>query len=467
MKIIILAGGGGTRLFPLSRTSFPKQFLKLNTDTSLLGATIKRFENLVSPEDIIIVTNSEHLFYVKGDLKEINAQKAHVLLEPTGRNTAPAIALALSYCKDNLNCSDDEIMFVSPADHIIKNTENFEKSFIEAEKLAHQSFIATFGVIPCKPETGFGYIKAGDKIGTGFLAEEFREKPDLKTAQEYLASGNYYWNSGMFCFSAGTMKAELAKHAPQIAELLDNTYCDTLKNFEKMPSISIDYAVAEKSDKMALIPLASDWNDVGSWDAIYNLAEKDENGNAVIGDCVTEGCKNSLFLGRERMITGIDLEDLLVIETDDVIMVAKRGHSQKVKEIVEKLKKEGRKEAKEHLTVHRPWGSYSILGEGPDYKIKRIIVTPEAALSLQMHYHRSEHWVVIEGTAKPTVNDEIKMVHTGESLFIPMSVKHRLENPGKIPLKIIEVQNGSYLEEDDIVRFDDIYSRCSDEERSK
>ena len=460
MKIAILAGGGGTRLFPLSRTSYPKQFLKLDGEYSLLAQTVRRFFEIVPPEDILVITNAQHFHNVKSDLAQAGASNAKILLEPVGRNTAPAIALAAIYCKAELKANDDEVIFVAPADHVIKDLDYFTSIAQKGASLASKGYIVTFGIRPIKPETGFGYIQSGAPVENGFFVKSFKEKPDEETAAAYLKSGDYYWNSGMFACRMDTFRNELRRYAENIYNFMDKPYAEVLENFADMPNISIDYALAEKSDKVALIPYDGDWSDVGSWDAIYDLAVKNNFGNAVMGDCITVDCKNSLFLGKNRMIAGVGLEDTIVVETDDAILVTKRGESQKVKEIVDILKKQGRKEASEHLTVNRPWGNYTILGEGSNYKMKRIVVNPGSAISLQLHYHRSEHWVVIEGTAKVTLSDSIKMVHTGESVFIPASAKHRLENPGKIPLKIIEVQNGSYLEEDDIVRFEDSYGRC-------
>jgi mannose-1-phosphate guanylyltransferase/mannose-6-phosphate isomerase len=456
LKIIILAGGGGTRLFPLSRTCFPKQFLKLDGEKSLLGQTLTRFLPVAKAEDMVIVTNREYIHHVQSELIAYRLQGIHILLEPVGRNTAPAIALAVQYCRDEMGASDDEVMFITPSDHIIRKSDLFIKAVRQSEQVAKEQRIVTFGIIPNLPETGYGYIEAGDAYGDGYSVKSFKEKPDEETARKYLAIGRYYWNSGMFAFTVGHIMAELQLHQPEIYALLMQGYAGALENFTDMPNISIDYAVAEKSDQVVTIPLTAYWNDIGSWDAIYDILDKDESGNAVKGDCITLDCMNTLIWGRDRLIAGIGLEDLLVVETDDVIIVAKRGESQKVKDLVGELKQRGRKEADEHTTMYRPWGSSAILGEGPGYKMKKVIVNPGQSLTLQMHYHRSEHWIVTGGTAKVTLGDEIKMVHENESVFIPMSTKHRLENPGRIPLEIIEVQNGKYLEEDDIVRFDDV-----------
>ena len=459
MKIIILAGGGGTRLFPLSRTCFPKQFMKLGVEQSLLAQTVTRFMPVAKVADMVIVTNQEYIHHVKAELAACGAMCAHILLEPVGRNTAPAIALAARYCIDELGAGEDEVMFVTPSDHIIRQSDLFLQAVGQAEEMAQQESIVTFGIKANKPEIGYGYIEAGAACGSGFMVKSFKEKPDQVTAEEYVAAGSYYWNSGIYAFTIGHFMQELRTYQPEVYQLAGQSYADTLAQFAVMPNISIDYAIAEKSTKVVTIPLVDYWNDIGSWDAIYDVLDKDKDGNAVKGDCIPLDCTNTLMLGRSRLIAGIGLEDLLVVETDDVIVVAKKGESQKVKELVGELKNRGRREADEHTTMYRPWGSYTVLGEGPGYKMKKIMVSSGQRLSLQMHYHRSEHWIVIGGTAKVTVGDDVKMVHENESVFIPMSIKHCLENPGRIPLEIIEVQNGKYLEEDDIVRFDDVYGR--------
>lgn len=459
MKVVILAGGGGTRLFPLSRQGYPKQFLKIGDEASLLAQTIQRFLPVAAAADLVIVTNKEYLHHVQAELKACDIEDAHIILEPVARNTAPAIALAARYCIEKLGASDDEVIFVTPADHIIQPVDVFCKSVKIAADMAAQGKIVTFGIKPDKPETGYGYIQAGAVCGAGFKVDSFKEKPNADMAGKYVQAGNYYWNSGLFGFTIGCLQAELKMYAPEIAALSTKPWAVVIENFAEMPNISIDYAVAERSKEVITIPLTAYWNDIGSWDAIYDVMKKDEKGNAVEGDCLLLDSANSLVLGRSRLMVGIGLEDLLVVETDDVILVAKKGESQKVKDVVTELKRQGRTEADVPTTVHRPWGSYTVLGEGPGYKMKKIVVAPGGRLSLQMHYHRSEHWIVTGGSAKVTIGEENKMIHENESVFIPMSTKHRLENPGRIPLEIIEVQNGKYLEEDDIVRFDDIYGR--------
>ena len=459
MKVIILAGGGGSRLFPLSRTRFPKQFLKLSGDKSLLAQTIERFSELVKPSDMVIVTNQEYVHHVKTELIASNAQEAHILLEPVARNTAPAIALAARYCVDRLGCGLDEVMVVTPSDHIIRSTEMFTANLRQALGLAKMNKIVTLGVKPDSPETGYGYIQVGKPLGDGFNVESFHEKPDRATAEAYLANGSFYWNSGMLVFAVGCLMNELRLYQPEIYTLTDSLLDTMTEDFAEMPNISIDYAVVEKSRQVVMLPLTTDWSDIGSWDAIYNVLDKDADGNALQGDCMPIDCSNTLILGHSRLIAGIGLEDLLVVETDDVIVVAKKGESQKVKDLVIELAAQGRVEADEHTTVYRPWGRFTVLCSGPGYKMKKIVVNPGQVLSLQMHYHRSEHWIVIGGTAKVTIGETEQMVHETESVFVPQTANHRLENPGRLPLEIFEVQNGGYLGEDDIVRFEDMYGR--------
>ena len=466
MKALILAGGAGTRLWPASRETYPKQFLKLNGKKSLLQQTVERVLKILSPEDIILLTNEQYKFHVLAELNGIfETLTDKILLEPARRNTAPAIALGMKYCLERLSVEPSEVLLVCPSDHIIRPVEKFVEYVRLAEKVAKQGYLIVFGIKPLYPETGFGYIKiTGEDQGGYSLVEKFTEKPILEIAKRFLSEGNYFWNSGMFAFTIETMIEELRLYAPEIYQLFDQPLDDMIANFHKMPDISIDYAVMEKSKRGVVIPMDIYWSDIGSWDSLYDVLEKDEKGNAILGNALTKDTENSLIIGgNKRLIATVDLKDLIVIETDDALLIAKRGSAQKVKHIVEELKAQNRVEALEHKTVYRPWGEYTVLEEGPRYKIKRIVVKPGAKLSLQIHYHRSEHWVVVKGTAKVTIGDKVMYVHENESAYVPKSTPHRLENPGKVPLEIIEVQNGEYVGEDDIIRLDDIYGRELDQ----
>ncbi len=467
MKALILAGGSGTRLWPLSRKNYPKQFLKLHGSTSLLQDTVQRLLTAFQPHDIVVMTNSDYKFHVLSDLEAALPETYgswNVLLEPTGRNTAPAIALGIKYCLGRLGCGEDEVVFVSPSDHVIRPSEKFTDYVRRAERIARAGPIVTFGIRPVRPETGYGYIKTGERRSIDedcecFTVEHFTEKPDSETALRYLRDGTYLWNSGMFAFRIETMLQEFERHAPEIRRMLDLTLDNLLAQFHRFPDISIDYAVAEKSDRIVVLPLDLYWNDIGSWDSLYELTEKDEWGNVKIGDIMAIDTRDTLVMSNRRLISTIGLDECLIVDTDDALLIAKRGETQRVKDIVQALITAQRKEASEHVTTYRPWGSYTILEEGERYKIKRIVVHPGARLSLQKHYHRSEHWVVIRGAAKVTIADRESIIHENESVYVPKSTLHRLENPGKVPLEIIEVQNGEYVGEDDIVRVEDIYGR--------
>ena len=463
MKAIILAGGGGSRLFPLSRTDFPKQFLKIAGQESLLVQTIKRFLPVVEPKDLVIVTNNDYYYFVKTELESCNAEEASIVCEPVGRNTAPAIALSMKYCEEKLGAQAGEVLFVTPSDHLVNPTDEFAQIVRVAEEVAESGSIVTLGVKPDKPETGYGYIQAGTKNGKAYIVDSFKEKPDVDTAKAYLQAGNYYWNAGMFAFTIDSMQKELTKHQPDIMEQYAKPYEEMLKDFPLMTNTSIDYAVAEKSDIVSVLPLTVNWNDIGSWDAIAEVLDKDSCQNIVDGDAYAIDCKNTMILGNGKLVAGIGLEDLNIIDTPDAILITKKGDSQKVKHLVDQLKSECRKEVTENLTTFRPWGSCTILSAGDGYKVKKIVVKPGHKLSLQLHYHRSEHWTVISGTGKLTLDDKVVFFKENESTYIPIATKHRLENPGQIPLEIIEVQNGKYLGEDDIVRFDDIYGRPAED----
>lgn len=456
MKIVILAGGSGTRLWPVSRKAFPKQFLHFGDKHSLLQKTILRFPN---PADILIVTGQEYYHLVKSQVMEIApGLEKQILVEPERKNTAPAIALAVKYLQEKMGMKDEECFLVSSSDHLISPVETFIAAARTAEKEAKKGKHVTFGIRPNKPETGYGYIKSA---GTGISPVlKFVEKPDHETAKKYLLSGDYLWNSGIFVFQTGAFVKELYIHCPGVGKNLSLTFEELIQNFSDMPEISIDYALLEKSPSCTVIPLDVSWSDVGSWDSVYEMLDKDENQNAKIGNVLDIDTKNCLIVGEKRLISTVGIEDMLIIETEDALFLGKRGESQRVKNLVEELKKRSSRESEEHLTTHRPWGKYAILGEGERYKIKRIVVEPKQRLSLQRHYHRSEHWVVVQGTAKVTVDDKEMLLHENESVYIPKSAMHRLENPGKVNLELIEVQVGEYVGEDDIVRFDDVYGRA-------
>lgn len=456
MKVVILAGGGGTRLFPLSRKCRPKQFLALQDDESLLAGTVKRFLGMASPEDIILVTGKDYLHHVKSELAAAGASAAHIVLESEPRNTAPAIALAAQYAVDVLGAGEDEVLFISPSDHLIRPAALFERAVQQAVAAASHGQMVLFGIRPSRPETGFGYIEAGVAEGDGFSIQAFKEKPDEATARRYVASGTHYWNAGMFSFTIGAYRGELQQYAPEIAAGMEQGFTEMERGFAKLPNISIDYAIAEKSKKGMVLPLQVEWNDVGSWDAIYDVLPKDAAGNALQGDCVPLDCQDSLLLGRSRLIAGIGLRDIMVVETDDVILVAQKGESQKVKELVDMLKKQGRKEADQHTTMYYPWGNASLLGEGKGYRMRKLVLEPEGELPPRRHYHRSVHWVVTRGTAEVAIGEKMQMVLSNESIFIPMTTFYRLRNPGKVELVIIEVQNGQYLGEDDVELLDDL-----------
>jgi mannose-1-phosphate guanylyltransferase/mannose-6-phosphate isomerase len=453
VKIIILAGGSGTRLWPISRGSFPKQFLKLGDELSLLQKTVKRFWGAFDLKDLLILTNQECYHLVKSQITFLDPGfEKRILVEPARKNTAPAIAYALKYLQECEQVASSTVVLISPSDHLITPEKAFLETLPKAELAAVEGSLVTFGVRPNKAETGYGYIEVeNDKVA------RFIEKPTVEKAEEYLAAGNYLWNSGMFAFSIATFWQELHQHALPIFELMQSSFSEI--EFSLMPEISIDYAIMEASKNLAVIPLHLTWSDIGSWDSVFDMMKKDENQNVKIGNVYDVDTKNSLIYGGKRLISTIGLEDVIIIETEDALFLGKKGNSQAVKKIVEELKRQGKKESFEHRTIQRPWGSYTILEEGPRYKVKRITVEPHQRLSLQWHHHRSEHWVVIKGRAKVTIGDKEQMIEENQSIYVPKKGIHRLENPTDSPLELIEVQVGEYVGEDDIVRVEDVYGR--------
>lgn len=460
---VILSGGSGTRLWPLSREAYPKQFLSLAGELTMLQATWKRVAPIAARGPLVIA-NEEHRFVAAEQLQQVGAEPAAIILEPVGRNTAPAIAVAaLEATRDG----GDALLLVLPSDHVINNETAFRSAVQAAAAAAEAGKLVTFGIVPTGPETGYGYIKAAD--GQGLRAvERFVEKPDLGTATRYVSSGQYYWNSGMFLFKASRYLQELERFQPamlagsrqawqQARRDADFTRLDK-EAFTAVPSDSIDYAVMEKTADAVVIPLDSGWNDVGSWTALRDVSQQDGDGNAHQGDVIAIDCRNT-YAYAQRLVALVGLDDVVVVETDDAVLVGKADRMQDVKTVVAQLKAEGRSEATWHRKVYRPWGAYDSIDNGERFQVKRITVKPGGTLSLQMHHHRAEHWIVVSGTAEVTRGDEVILLSENQSTYIPLGVTHRLRNPGKLPLELIEVQSGSYLGEDDIVRFEDTYGR--------
>lgn len=463
---VVLSGGTGTRLWPASREGHPKPFIKLADGETLIQKTYARVKRLGS--EVLTVTNRDYYFMSRDEQVQIGVPGGF-LLEPFGRNTAPAIALAAKYVEANRGA--DALMLVLAADHLIADQPKFAAAVNDAAALANQGYLVTFGIVPSAPETGFGYIEQGDVLGKGHRVARFVEKPDLEKAQAYVASGRYLWNSGMFCFKAGVFLQEIQKIAPDVCAAVDACWAAMQPHsaagmneipadlFNQVPDISVDYAVMEKSDKVAVVPGNFGWSDIGSWTAIRDLVEPDEDQNRAIGEAVFVETSNTFVQSEGRLVAAVGIHDLMIIDTADALLVAHPDKAQDVKKVVARLKADNHDTFKLHRTVARPWGAYTVLEEAPGFKIKRIEVKPNGSLSLQMHHHRSEHWVVVQGTAKITNGDEEVLVQANESTYIPAGQKHRLENPGKIPCVLIEVQCGSYLGEDDIVRFQDKYGR--------
>ena len=463
---VILSGGSGTRLWPLSRKHYPKQFLPLVSSHTMVQETILRLSGIKGIKAPIAVCNEDHRFMMAEQLWDIDATPAAIILEPIGRNTAPAVAMAALTA-----ASEDDVLLILPADHVITNLPAFHQAIAEAKKLAKKGFLVTFGVVPTEPETGYGYIKRDTvEHGDAYGVASFVEKPDLETAKAYLESGAYYWNSGMFAFKAESFLKELEKYNPTMLESckqalknakVDSDFIRLDKDiFSTCPADSIDYAVMEKTDKAVVIPLEAGWNDVGSWSALWDVREKDTFGNAINGDVFTIDTKNSLIHAHSKMVAVIGVENLVVVETSDALLISSKDRVQDVKEIVRQLTEQKRSEAEVHRKAYRPWGHYDLVDSGERHKTKRIVVNPGAKLSLQKHHHRAEHWVVVRGTALITKGEEKLLITENESTYIPLGIVHCLENPGVIPLEIVEVQSGSYLGEDDIVRLDDQYGRA-------
>lgn len=473
---VILAGGSGNRLWPLSRQNLPKQFLALDGGASLLQTTIGRLSPMIEKENVLIVTQETH---AKGEAYHA-LLPYQALYEPVGRNTAPAIALAAAYLTAN---GADPVMVVLPADHIINDEEQFRSHLEAAVHAAKEGRLITFGIKPTRPDTGFGYIKAhrccslenderGEASGKNavYAVERFTEKPDISTAEAFLEDGSYYWNSGMFAWRASVIMAEIRHHLPEVHRIVQAILAESRggktfqqavnKHFAEMPAISIDYGVLEKSNRVSVIPCHIGWNDVGSWQAVHEISPKDIDKNALQGNVIALNCRNSLIRADKRLVAAIGVEDLCVIETPDAVLISKNNQSQRVREVVEVLQQKGAAEYVCHTKVNRPWGSYTVLEEdAAGFKIKRIEIAPGARLSLQSHVHRSEHWVVVSGTATVTNGDKVITVSRNQSTYIPIGTKHRLENLGIEPLHIVEIQVGDYVGEDDIIRHEDNYGR--------
>ena len=471
---VILSGGSGTRLWPLSRASYPKQFLPITDQKTLFQLTLERVSNLnhslINFQSPIIVTNEAHRFIVAEQLRQQNVL-AKIVLEPVAKNTAPAIAaaaeLALSY-------GEDPVLLILAADHVIQDQAAFNESIAAGLVAAEAGQLVTFGVIPHSPETGYGYIKASESVDQtappkAYNIEKFVEKPNLETAQQYVSEGSYLWNSGMFMFKASVYLAELNKFQPAIVDAVKKSVTNTKHDldflrlektsFEQSPDDSIDYAVMEKTDRAVVIPLNAKWSDVGAWNSVWEVSPQDQQHNVVRGDVIVEDTHNSLVHADSRLVSVLGLDNIVVIETPDAVLVANKNRVQDIKKIVEQLKKQQRTQVDQHRKVYRPWGSYDSINSGSRYQVKCIVVNPGQKLSLQMHHHRAEHWIVVSGTAKIHKGSESFLISENESVYIPLGETHALENPGKVPLELIEVQSGSYLGEDDIVRFEDLYGR--------
>jgi mannose-1-phosphate guanylyltransferase/mannose-6-phosphate isomerase len=468
---VILSGGAGTRLWPVSRRAHPKPFMELVDGETLAGKTMLRAKAVAGDAPVITVTSRDYYFYTRDLYSKLKNSSANerFLLEPMGRNTAPAIALAALCVRDNVD--ENASILVMPADHLIADLQNFEAAVNEAVQLSNEGYLVTFGIHPTHAETGYGYIRQGDALtmSGGYRVAEFVEKPDEATAIKYLESGEYHWNSGMFCFQAGTFLESLSRHAPDVHAAATRVWEATDKSqspiefppelFSECPSISIDYAVMERADNTAVVASDFGWSDIGSWKAISELYESDESGNRIKGKAVMVGSTNCFIQGGDRVVAAVGVNDLVIVDTGDAVLVADRNHAQDVKEVVTQLTELKHEAVNYHKTVHRPWGSYTVLEDSDDCKVKRLVVKPGQVLSLQLHHRRAEHWTVVQGTAKIRLGDEEFLLEANQSTFIPTETLHRLENPGDRDVHLIEVQTGDYFGEDDIERLEDIYGR--------
>jgi mannose-1-phosphate guanylyltransferase/mannose-6-phosphate isomerase len=474
LQPVILSGGSGTRLWPLSRRAYPKQFLALVDDATLLQSTAQRLDSLEGKVDVaapLIVCNEGHRFLVAEQLRASGHAALNIILEPVARNTAPALTLAALDCE-----TEDPVLIVMPADHVVRDVDAFAKAVAAGLEHALAGKVVTFGIVPDAPHTGFGYIHAGSAVDAGaYLLDKFVEKPDLETAQDYIASGDYYWNSGIFLLKASRWLALIEQYRPDVAQAVRAAYAGGQRDldffrvdadaFGATPSDSIDYAVMEPLSGVAgeclVVPLDAGWSDIGAWSALWEVSPRDDAGNARHGDVLAFDAEDNLLHAQHRMIAAVGVRDLIIVETADAVLVAHKDHTQDVKRITQHLDKEGRNESEFHRCVHRPWGTFEGVDQGGRFQVKRLSVKPGATLSLQMHHHRAEHWIVVSGTARVICDDSEFLLSENQSTYIPIGARHRLENPGTIPLEIIEVQSGSYLGEDDIVRFDDIYNRAA------
>lgn len=466
-KPVIMAGGVGSRLWPLSRGNFPKQFLSLTAEHTMLQQTLLRLNGIASTAPILLC-NEQHRFIAAEQLRQLNVQGADIILEPAGRNTAPAIALAAMRARQQI--SDDTVLLVLAADHVIADTGAFHQAIEQALPLAKAGKLVTFGIVPDHAETGYGYIKRGDALSGAYQVAAFVEKPDLQTAEYYVQSEQYYWNSGMFMFTAGGYLQELKRLRPDIYAACDSAMALTATDlefvrvdkaaFEACPAESVDYAVMEHTELAVVVPLSAGWNDVGGFASLWQICAKDTQGNVIDGDAMCIDTENCYLRSDDKLLATIGIRDLIVVNTKDAVLIADRAQAQQVKQIVSQLQSAGRIEGEFHREVYRPWGKYDSVDHGERFQVKRITVKPGAKLSVQMHHHRAEHWIVVSGTARVTIDDKQQYLTENQSIYIPITAVHALENPGKVPLELIEVQSGAYLGEDDIVRFEDRYGRA-------